>query len=305
LDDLKNRVECLEGKHSFLEICHSQLVARNHKIKLQLGNLIEKEKNLENLLLFALKNFAPNLFFKNNELKYWEGILPELGQDHQTNSSSNFIVEKSAFQKNDVLGKIFKELKNLINCYKLIDNPDHCNDNPEIVSSVKINPLKSDKKVESVNDQNNFNNQLNTSTINPAEYVSNNAVNINDINDSVYYNHFFEWQKRIYDNFEESSRIVSDKEDLIPKNRNYSKLINSQMIKKHCQDDAKFEDINNQKQSFIEVVTPQKFEEKFEDSNKNNISNSLMLMNKRHRNKGNEEILDQRHFNSGYKIEKK
>jgi hypothetical protein len=269
---------------------------------LQLGNLIEKEKNLENLLLFALKNFAPNLFFKNNELKYWEGILPELGQDH---SSSNLIVEKSTFQKNDVLGKIFKELKNLVNCYKLIDNPDHCSDNPEIISSVKINPLKSDKKLEPVNDQINLNNQLNTINFNPAECIANNAVSSNEINDSIYYNQFYEWQKRIYDNFEESARILTEKEELIPKNRNYPKIINNQMIKKHCEDDAKFEDINNQKQSFIEVVTPQKILEKFEDSDKNKIGNSLMLMNKRHRNFGNEEILDQRHVNSGYKIEKK
>ena len=103
---MRNRVDCLEGKHSFLEILHSELISRNHKIKSQLTGLIDKEKNLENLLLFALKNFAPNLFFKNNELKYWESIIPELEGD---NSSSNLIVEKSTFQKNDVLNKIFKE----------------------------------------------------------------------------------------------------------------------------------------------------------------------------------------------------
>ena len=38
---------------------------------------MDKEKQLENLLIFALKNFAPNFFIKNSELKYFDNILPD------------------------------------------------------------------------------------------------------------------------------------------------------------------------------------------------------------------------------------
>jgi hypothetical protein len=71
----------LEGKHTFLEICHNELAQRNQKIKMQLNGLMEKEKNLENLLLFALRNFAPNVFLKNNDIKFLENILPEVSSE--------------------------------------------------------------------------------------------------------------------------------------------------------------------------------------------------------------------------------
>lgn len=59
-----------------LEVCNSEITSRNQKIKSQLSSLIDKEKNLENLLIFALKNFAPNVFLKN-ELKHFENIKSE------------------------------------------------------------------------------------------------------------------------------------------------------------------------------------------------------------------------------------
>jgi hypothetical protein len=77
LEDLKKRVDTLEGKHSYLEICHSELAQRNNKIKSELNILLDKEKQLESLLFFALKIFAPNFFIKNTDLKFFDNILPE------------------------------------------------------------------------------------------------------------------------------------------------------------------------------------------------------------------------------------
>jgi len=121
MDKLKERVDTLEGKHSFLEICHSELANRNHLIKSQLNNLIDKEKNLECLLIFALKNFNPS-FFMANEVKYLEGF---------TTDPNSQIVEKSSYQKNDVINKIFKEIKNLIQCYYIVNNEKN-EQNPKI-----------------------------------------------------------------------------------------------------------------------------------------------------------------------------
>jgi hypothetical protein len=67
------------------------LAARNQKIKNQLNNLIDKERNLENLLLYAIKNFAPNFFLKGNELKYLENLLPDNSKDSQFIEVSNII----------------------------------------------------------------------------------------------------------------------------------------------------------------------------------------------------------------------
>ncbi len=74
---MKKRVDTLEGKHSYLEICHIELAKRNHQIKTQLNNLLDKENQLESLLIFAIKNFAPNFFIKNSELKYFDNALAE------------------------------------------------------------------------------------------------------------------------------------------------------------------------------------------------------------------------------------
>ncbi len=245
---------------------------------MQLNSLIEKEKNLENLLLFALKNFAPNLFFKNNELKYWESILPELAQD---NTSNNLIVEKSAFQKNDVLNKIFKELKNLIHCYRIIDNSDQTPDNPEVVSSVKINPLNSDKKDETITTEGHNENNLNKSN-------TGNINNVNEINDSFYYNQFTDWQKKIYDNFEENIKCLPEKEDA---NTNVNKYIprinnNLQVVKRMTDDEGKFDEFNNPS-GFFDVVTQKDLgsnefignSNQFSNKKKKNLNNGLILMN--------------------------
>ena len=93
-----------------------------------MNSLLEKEKQLENLLIFALKNFAPNFIVKNSDLKYFENILPDGNQGTEsalgnlgniTSNNTNPIllnnqlieINKSTYQKNDVLNKIFKEIK--------------------------------------------------------------------------------------------------------------------------------------------------------------------------------------------------
>jgi len=260
---------------------HSELISRNHKIKSQLQGLIEKEKNLENLLLFALKNFAPNLFFKNNELKYWESIIPELEAD---NSNSNLIVEKSTFQKNDVLNKIFKELKNLINCYRIIDNTDQSKENPEIVSYVKINPLNSDKKEES-----SITGLNNESTSNKNTPSSKANLNINnDLNDSCYYNQFNDWQKRIYDNFEDSIKNLSEKEDMNIIKSLPRVINNVANVKRNLDDEEynqdKLQGSNSLNPGVFGVLTKKETNEDSEIYHSgfqkdNNMSNSLVLMN--------------------------
>ncbi len=87
MEDLKKRVDTLEGKHSYLEICHTELAQRNHKIKLQMNSLLDKERQLENILLIALKNFAPSFLIKNSDLKYFENSLPEGGEVQNSNNN--------------------------------------------------------------------------------------------------------------------------------------------------------------------------------------------------------------------------
>lgn len=66
----------------------------NKKIKLELNNLFNKEKNLENLLLFALKNLAPN-FFHKGDLKYIESILPDANSNQLLDVNIYIILEIS------------------------------------------------------------------------------------------------------------------------------------------------------------------------------------------------------------------
>lgn len=172
---MKKRVETLEGKHSYLEICHTELASRNQKIKIQISSLTDKEKQLENLLIFALKNFAPNFMIKNSDMKYFDNTLPEgqingnsnintintgntsnpiLSQNANANANTststanNQLIEinKSTFHKNDVLNKIFKEIKSLLQYYYIVkETPADANEEDfiplPILSSVPV-PVK-------------------------------------------------------------------------------------------------------------------------------------------------------------------
>lgn len=96
LNLLKRRIETLEGKHDFLEYCHSELGSRNQRIKSQLVALLDKEKTLENLFFYVIRNFFPNL-------KIIENSLP----DHNTNQEQ--IVDIS---KNEIITQIYKKIQN-------------------------------------------------------------------------------------------------------------------------------------------------------------------------------------------------
>jgi hypothetical protein len=118
LEELQKRLEISENKYGYLEVCHSELANRNNKINSQLLNVIDKEKQLENLILLVINNFAPNFFVKNTEYKIVENntnLLPEI---------NNQIIElnKSNFNRNEILNKIINKKK-------------HFTENEEVISS--------------------------------------------------------------------------------------------------------------------------------------------------------------------------
>jgi hypothetical protein len=125
MEELKKRVDTLEGKHSYLEICHTELVQRNIKIKKQMNGLLEQEKQLENLLLVALKHLMPGLMIKNSDLKYFESVLPD-SIDFPTNNIASQLIEfnKNSYQKTDILNAIYKEIRNLFHYYQYVKNSD-------------------------------------------------------------------------------------------------------------------------------------------------------------------------------------
>jgi hypothetical protein len=170
------------------------LASRNQKIKIQLTSLIDKEKQLENLLIFALKNFAPNFIIKNSDLKYFENILPE-GQSTSTsninptnpilNPNNNQLIEinKSTFQKNDVLNKIFKEIKSLLQYYYIVkETPAECKEEdfkpiiPSITVPVKYSQAQPANKIEKKETEKNTSNVSNNIQLDTSEYMFNNQM---------------------------------------------------------------------------------------------------------------------------------
>lgn len=91
---LKRRIETLEGKHDFLEYCHSDIGNKNKQIKAKLLTLLEKEKNLENLFLYVIKHFF--------SLRIIENGLPDADENH------NQIVDIS---KNEIISQIYKQIQ--------------------------------------------------------------------------------------------------------------------------------------------------------------------------------------------------
>jgi hypothetical protein len=132
MDELKKRVDTLDGKHSYFEICHTELAQRNIKIKKQMNGLLEQEKQLENLLIVALKHLMPGKIIKNSDLKYFENVLPDSVDFPTNNFGASQLMEcgKTSYQKNDILNTIYKEIRNLFNYYNYVKNTEP-NDNIE------------------------------------------------------------------------------------------------------------------------------------------------------------------------------
>ena len=99
INSLKKRIEILEGKHDFLDYCHSELGARNQKIKKDLILLLDKEKILENLFFYVIQNFFPNLKIIDND-----NSLPD-----NNNINQEKIVDIS---KNEIISQIYKKIQN-------------------------------------------------------------------------------------------------------------------------------------------------------------------------------------------------
>ena len=108
INSLKKRIEILEGKHDFLDYCHSELGARNQKIKKDLILLLDKEKILENLFFYVIQNFFPNL-----KIIETDNSLPD-----KNNINQEKIFDIS---KNEIISQIYKKIQNyyLINVQNL------------------------------------------------------------------------------------------------------------------------------------------------------------------------------------------
>ena len=137
LNVLQRRVETLEGKHHFLEYCHSELGARNQRIKNQLVTLLDKEKTLENLFFYVIRNFFPSL-------KIIENSLP----DHNTNSEQ--IVDIS---KNEIITQIYKKIQNYC-----IRNNHNVNNIETFLSEANRNRLT--QLVDTISKKNNKNQEI-------------------------------------------------------------------------------------------------------------------------------------------------
>ena len=98
INSLKKRIEILEGKHDFLDYCHSELGARNQKIKKDLILLLDKEKILENLFFYVIQNFFPNLKIIEND-----NSLPD-----KNNINQEKIFDIS---KNEIISQIYKKIQ--------------------------------------------------------------------------------------------------------------------------------------------------------------------------------------------------
>ena len=99
INSLKKRIEILEGKHDFLDYCHSELGARNQKIKKDLILLLDKEKILENLFFYVIQNFFPGLKIIDND-----NSLPD-----KNNINQEKIFDIS---KNEIISQIYKKIQN-------------------------------------------------------------------------------------------------------------------------------------------------------------------------------------------------
>ena len=107
INNLQRGNEILEGKYNFLDYCHTELGNKNQKIRKNLTQLTEKEKNLENLFFYVIRNFFPGLKFIDN-------TLPDNNNNGNNNNSNNNNNEQIIdISKNEIINHIYKQLQNL------------------------------------------------------------------------------------------------------------------------------------------------------------------------------------------------
>ena len=110
INNLQRGNEILEGKYNFLDYCHTELGNKNQKIRKNLTQLTEKEKNLENLFFYVIRNFFPNLKFIDN-------TLPDNNNNNNNNNNVNNLTNNNEqiidISKNEIINHIYKQLQNL------------------------------------------------------------------------------------------------------------------------------------------------------------------------------------------------
>ena len=111
INNLQRGNEILEGKYNFLDYCHTELGNKNQKIRKNLTQLTEKEKNLENLFFYVIRNFFPNLKFNEN-------TLPDNNNNNNNNNNNVSNLTNNNEQiidisKNEIINHIYKQLQNL------------------------------------------------------------------------------------------------------------------------------------------------------------------------------------------------
>ena len=154
---LRRKVQILEGKYDFLEYCNKEFGENNKNIVSKLQKILEKKRNLENLVLFLVKTFFPSLKLVDNSLP-----LPSPSEQNKSQPNNQI----SEVRNNEMISQLYKilNLNDNNNNISLNNQNSIIPNNNLIQNNKKNNNILNGINIVNNSDENNFlcnKNQLN------------------------------------------------------------------------------------------------------------------------------------------------
>ena len=200
VNNLRKKVEVLEGKYDFLEFCNHEFGENNKNIMNKLQKILDKKKTLENLFFYMIRNFFPNI-------KLVENSLPDSAIKSSIQSNNQI----TDIRNNEIISQIYK-IFNLSDNNLSNNNNISTNSTNNIISNNNlVNNAFTNSNINLLNNMNIKNNNEDNITYNKNniaqlmdQIIDKDQMNIESREISTY-NKIKDFQKKYFNDLDEQN----------------------------------------------------------------------------------------------------
>ena len=200
VNNLRKKVEVLEGKYDFLEFCNHEFGENNKNIMNKLQKILDKKKTLENLFFYMIRNFFPNI-------KLVENSLPDSAIKSSIQSNNQI----TDIRNNEIISQIYK-IFNLSDNNLSNNNNISTNSTNNIISNNNlVNNAFTNSNINLLNNMNSKNNNEENITYNKNniaqlmdQIIDKDQMNIESREISTY-NKIKDFQKKYFNDLDEQN----------------------------------------------------------------------------------------------------
>ena len=197
VNNLRKKVEVLEGKYDFLEFCNKEFGEKNKSMIGKLKKVLDKKQKLETIFSFLVQNFFPNLKLVDNS-------LPEHSKKNQIQNNNQI----SEIRNNELISQLFNGININNNNYNSSNNKADNKESTKIITNNKKNNniLNEINIIKNPDDNNNNNLICNNNQISQImEKISDDEQQSNEIKEIKAYNDIMNFQNQYFKDLEEQN----------------------------------------------------------------------------------------------------